>query len=78
MQGIVIWTTEMWKAGSFSSIQSQGKFAPLDYGYSGVYLQKCKVTLLIALSFCLIVGMSKMIEIDLDIWPLWPVFKILS
>ncbi len=24
MQGIVIWTTKMWKAGSFSSILSQG------------------------------------------------------
>ncbi len=39
------------------------KFAPLDYGYSGVYLQKCKVTgnptLPIALLFCLKVGMSK-------------------
>ncbi len=39
------------------------KFAPLDYGYSGVYLQKCEVTgnptLLIALLFCLKVGMSK-------------------
>ncbi len=39
------------------------KFAPLDYGYSGVYLQTCKVTrnptLLIALFFCLKVGMSK-------------------
>ncbi len=47
------------------------KFAPLDYGYSGVYLQKCKVTgnptLLAALSFCLKDGMSKMIEIDLDL-----------
>ncbi len=34
---------------------------PLDYGYLGVYLQKCKVTgnptLLIALLFCLKVGM---------------------
>ncbi len=33
------------------------KFAPLDYGYSGVYLQKCKVsgnrTLVVASSFCL-------------------------
>ncbi len=39
------------------------KFARLHYGYSGVYLQKCKVTgnptLLIALIFCLKVGMSK-------------------
>ncbi len=39
------------------------KFAPLDYGYSGVYLQKCEVignpTLFIALLFCLKVGMSK-------------------
>ncbi len=46
------------------------KFVALDYGYSGVYLQKCIVTgipaLLVALSFCLKVGMSKMIEIDLD------------
>ncbi len=55
------------------------KFTPLDYGYSGVYLQKYKVTgnitLLIALSFCLKVGMSKMIEIDNDLWPLLPIFK---
>ncbi len=47
------------------------KFAPLDYGYSGVYFQKCKVTghptLFVALSFCLKVGMSKMTEIDLDL-----------
>ncbi len=39
------------------------KSAPLDYGYSGVYLQKCKVTgnptLLIVLLFCLKIGMSK-------------------
>ncbi len=46
------------------------KFVALDYGYSDVYLTKCKVTgiptLLVALSFCLKVGMSKMIEIDLD------------
>ncbi len=39
------------------------KFAPLDYDYSGVYRQKCKVTgnptLLIALLFCFKVGMSK-------------------
>ncbi len=45
------------------------KFAPLDYGYLGVYLQKCKVTgnptLLIALLFCLKVGMSKIIKIDI-------------
>ncbi len=36
------------------------KFTPFDYGYSDVYLQKCKVTgkpiLLIALLFCLKVG----------------------
>ncbi len=56
------------------------KFASLDYGYSGVYLQKCKVTenptLLIALLFCLKVGMSKN---DKNLpWPLtlWPIFKI--
>ncbi len=58
------------------------KFARIDYGYSGVYLQKCKVTgnptLIAALNFCLNVGMSKMIEIDLDLWPLWPIFKIVS
>ncbi len=40
------------------------KFAPLDYGCSGVYLQKCKVTgnpiSLIALLFCLKVAMSKL------------------
>ncbi len=58
------------------------KFAPLDYHYSGVYLQKYKVTgiptLLVALSFCLKVGMSKIIEIGLDLWPLWPIFEILS
>ncbi len=39
------------------------KFAPLDYGYSGVYLQNCEVTgnptLFIALLFCLKVDMSK-------------------
>ncbi len=39
------------------------KFAPLDFGYSGVYLQKCKVTgkptLLISLLFRRKVGMSK-------------------
>ncbi len=54
----------------------------LDYGYSGVYLQEYKVTgiptLLVALSFCLKVGMSKIIEIGLDLWPLWPIFEILS
>ncbi len=53
------------------------KFAPLDYGYSGVYIKKCKVTgnptLLIASCFCLKVCMSKMIEIDLDRWPIWGV-----
>ncbi len=47
------------------------KFSLLDYGYSGVYLQKCKVTgnptLLIASCFGLNVGMSKIIEIDLDL-----------
>ncbi len=39
------------------------KFALLDYRYSGIYLQKCKVTgnptLLVASCFCLKVGMSK-------------------
>ncbi len=49
------------------------------FSYSGVYLQKCKVTgnpiLLVVLSFCLKVGMSKMIEIDLDLWPLSPISK---
>ncbi len=47
------------------------KFAPLDYGYSGVYRQKCKSTgnptSFIALCFCLKVGMSKN---DWN-WP-WP------
>ncbi len=47
------------------------KFAPLDYGYSGVFFQKYKVTgnptLLVAPCFCLKFGMSKMIEIDLDL-----------
>ncbi len=45
------------------------KFVLLDYIYSGVYLQKCKVTgnstLLIALLFCLKVGMSKMTKLTL-------------
>ncbi len=47
------------------------KFATLEYGYLGVYLQKCQgtgiPTLLLALSFCLKVGMSKMIAIDFDL-----------
>ncbi len=45
------------------------KFAPLNYGYSGVYLHKCRVTgnqtLLIALLFCLKVGMSKITKLTL-------------
>ncbi len=39
------------------------KFAPLDYGYSSVYLQKCKATgnptLSVASCFCVKIGMSK-------------------
>ncbi len=53
------------------------KFDPLDYAYSGVYLQKCKATgnptLLLHQAFALKLVYQKMFECDLDLWPWWPI-----
>ncbi len=63
-------------------MNTQVEIGPLYYGCSGNYLQICKAigkpTLLVTSCFCLKVGMLKMFEFDLYLWPLWPNFEILS